>query len=92
MIAQEYFNKISDHLQTLLVGNEFYTADFNSEDSDFVRFNKSEVRQAGAVMQKGISIDLMEGKKHATGSISLTGQYDLDRPRVEKIVLEFEYP
>ncbi|MDP6957644.1 MAG: metallopeptidase TldD-related protein [Planctomycetota bacterium] len=86
MIAQEYFNKISDHLQTLLSGDEFFTADFQSEDSDFVRFNKSEVRQAGAVMQKGISLDLIEGKRHANGTISLTGQYDLDRPRIEKMV------
>ncbi len=86
MIAQEYFNRISDHLQTLLRGEEVFTADYQSEDSDFVRFNRSEVRQAGAVTQKALSLDLIEGGKHAAGSVSLTGHFEMDRPRVEGMV------
>ncbi len=86
MIAQDYFNKVSDHLQTLLQGEEVFTSDFQSEDSDFVRFNKSDVRQAGAVSQKVLSVDLIEGRKHATGSVSLTGHFELDRPRVEQVI------
>ena len=43
---QEYFSTLADAITTLLKGDEVYTCTFRGEDSDFVRFNQSAVRQA----------------------------------------------
>ena len=71
---QEYFYALADAITALLHGNELYTCNFRGEDSDFVRFNKSAIRQAGSVAQRFLSLDLISGARHATGEISLTGE------------------
>ena len=85
---QTYFNELADHLKTLLEGEEVFTATFSAEDSDFVRFNKSEVRQAGSVCQRGLSVDLIAGSKHAEGSLSLAGELEQDRPRLTRLLAD----
>jgi len=52
---------------------------YGGEESDFVRFNKSLVRQAGAVSQKAMSLELVRGKRHAVVSLGLTGSIEEDR-------------
>jgi hypothetical protein len=47
----EYFYTLADTITTLLKGDEIYTCTFRGEDSEFVRFNRSAVRQAGTVAQ-----------------------------------------
>ena len=44
---QDYFYTLADAITALLKGDEVYTCTFRGEDSDFVRFNCSAVRQAG---------------------------------------------
>ena len=83
---QDYFNQVSDTVNSLLRGDEVSNVSFQAEDSDFVRFNKSEVRQAGRVTQRAMSLDLIEGKKHASGRVSLSGDPEIDKPRIEKLV------
>ena len=46
---QDYFYALADAITTSLHGDEFYTCTFHGEDSDFVRFNRSAIRQAGTV-------------------------------------------
>jgi hypothetical protein len=46
---QEYFYALADAITASLHGDEFYTCTFHAEDSDFVRFNRSAIRQAGTV-------------------------------------------
>lgn len=83
---QTYFNEVADAIQSQLSGGEVFTASFGGEDSDFVRFNKSEVRQAGHVTQRSVELDLIDGARHAAGSLCLTGDLELDRPRVAAMV------
>ncbi len=83
---QTYFNEIADHLGTLLQGEEVYTASFSAEESDFVRMNKSEVRQAGSVTDRSIEVDLIDGNRHAAGSSSLSGDAEIDRLRVAALL------
>ena len=47
-------------------------ASLRGETSDFVRFNHAAVRQAGSVQQQSLSIDLISGRNHAEGSVTLT--------------------
>ena len=76
---QEYFNDLVDCVGAGLQGPEIYTCTFRAEDSDFIRFNRSAVRQAGTVRQRSLSLDLIKGLRHAGGSITLTGELRQDR-------------
>lgn len=65
-----------------LEGDEVLLASFSGEDTDFVRFNRSAVRQAGSVRQRRVGLDLIEGARHTTADVTLTGDPELDRPLV----------
>lgn len=83
---QEYFYALADAITTLLHGDELYMCSFRGEDSDFVRFSKSAIRQAGTVAQRFLSLDLMHGSRHATGEISLSGELGSDCDRVAHLL------
>ena len=70
---QEKFYSLADYLTGQLHADEVLLLNYEGEESDFVRFNKSLVRQAGAVDQKGMSLELVRGKRHARVSLGLTG-------------------
>lgn len=85
-MMQEYFADLADFLTSLLSGNEIYTCSFAAEDSDFVRLNHSAIRQAGSVSQRTLACDLIEGLRHASGELTLSGDLALDRPRLASFV------
>ena len=85
---QEYFVELADVLTSLLRGKEIYTCSFAAEDSDFVRLNHSAIRQAGSVSQRSLSCDLIEGQRHASGQLALSGDLDLDRSRLTGFVAQ----
>ena len=76
---RDYFESLTAHLDTLVTGAEVYLATFAGEDSDFVRLNRSAVRQAGQVKQRMLGIELIDGARHAHMSVGLTGRSELDR-------------
>ena len=75
---QDYFHALADTIAAHLQGQEVYTCTFRGEDSDFVRFNRSVVRQAGTVRQRALSVDLIEGQRHAAGNAALSGDLSQD--------------
>ena len=77
---QEYFFSLTDELTARLTGDEVLLANYSGEDSDFVRFNNSAVRQAGSVTQRYMDIELIDGARHATATVTLTGSADIDTP------------
>jgi predicted Zn-dependent protease len=83
---QDYFYQLADQLTSLLQGDEVYTCTFTAEDSDFVRFNHSAIRQAGAVTQRYLDVDLISGMHHASGDISLSGDLQVDGTRVAELL------
>jgi len=85
---QEYFYQLADSLTPLLQSGEVYTCTFDAEDSDFVRFNRSAVRQAGTVAQRFLSLTLINGRRHTSGTVSLSGDLEMDRTRVTLLVSE----
>lgn len=83
---QDYFCEISDAITEHLTGGEVFTASLAAEESDFVRFNHNQIRQAGSVTQRSISVDLIEGQRHAAGSVPLSGDLQADRARIGELV------
>ena len=78
---QEQFYNLVDRLCEKLQGQEVLLAGFSGEQSDFVRFNRSKVRQAGSVTQRYVSLDLVSGPRHTSASLALTGEVEADAAR-----------
>ena len=83
---QDYFHALADTITAHLQGREVYTCTFRGEDSDFVRFNRSAVRQAGTVRQRALSLDLIEGQRHAAGNVALSGDLHQDGEVVTRLL------
>lgn len=75
---QDYFYSLTDDLTAALTGDEVLLANYSGEDSDFVRFNNSAIRQAGSVTQRYMDIELIEGQRHASATVTLTGSAEAD--------------
>ena len=84
--VREYFDELVSWATSQLHGEEILTASLTAEESDFVRFNRGEVRQAGSVQQRLVSIDLIEGSAHAEGTVQLAQDRALDQARVATLL------
>ncbi len=80
---QDYFYSLSDALFSKLQGDEQLLLGFSGEDSVFVRMNHNRIRQAGSVAQRSLSLDLINGKRHAQASIELNGEQALDMEQLD---------
>lgn len=85
---RDAFEALARDAETLLHGDEALELNLHAEDSEFVRLNRGAVRQAGSVTQRALTIDLRAGKRHAAGSLTLSGDGDADRARVAALVAE----
>lgn len=75
---RNYFETLAASVQKKLHGNEEFRLSFSAESSDFIRFNKSKIRQPGHVKQVDINLDLISGKKHLPTSLTLSGNIKVD--------------
>ncbi|MFZ6647596.1 TldD/PmbA family protein [Undibacterium sp. TJN25] len=75
---QAFFHQIAARVDTLLQAGEQSTCWFSGESSDFVRFNRSAIRQPGYVVQRVLTISLIQGARHANSSLTLSGNLDED--------------
>jgi predicted Zn-dependent protease len=76
--VESYFNDLARAVDNALVAGERHATWFSAEDSDFVRMNRGKVRQPGTVSQRFIDIRLVRGMRHASHSLSLSGDRELD--------------
>jgi predicted Zn-dependent protease len=79
---QDPFYALADTIAANIKGDEGFLAGFSGEMSDFVRFNRSAVRQAGAVEQRYLTLELFRGKRHAEQTFSLSGAIAEDATQV----------
>lgn len=85
---QGYFNELADELMGGARGREVLLACFSGEDSDFARFSRGLVRQAGSVAQRSLSLELIEGARRLRAVCSLSGQKDADGPRGRQMLAD----
>jgi predicted Zn-dependent protease len=83
---QEYFYALADFLTEVLHSDEVYTCTFRGEDSDFVRCNRSAIRQAGTVTQRMLRLDLLRNQRHTASEVALSGELESDRARLQQVV------
>ena len=73
-----HFFAIADFIQTLLKPGEVSLSNLSAEESNFVRFNKSAIRQAGSIKQIGLAISLIANNRRSESQLTLSGSYDQD--------------
>ncbi len=79
---QSYFYALADFVNTKLHANETTLAYLSAEESNFVRFNKNAVRQAGSVKQLMLTLSLIKNQRRAESRISLAGVRENDEALV----------
>lgn len=77
------FNEVADHVFKNLHQDEEANLNLQAEQSTFVRFNNSKVRQNTNVDQRAMTLLLQKDGKTANISFSLTGLAEEDRKRAD---------
>ena len=72
------FNQLVEKLLNNLQNGEQLKLSINGENSQFVRFSQSKVRQSGLVDDASLSISLINNGRTCTCSFTLTGNMDID--------------
>ncbi|HET7404224.1 MAG TPA: metallopeptidase TldD-related protein [Usitatibacter sp.] len=83
---RDYFEELASHLDTLAASSEVVISRFAAEQSDFIRFNRSAVRQATVVSQATWSVSLIRGMKRIDASTSVSGDAATDRETLARLV------
>ena len=81
---QDYFHDLADFAQTRLKAREVLLLGFSGEESSFVRFNRSAVRQAGAVEQRHLALHLIGGGRRVATHLTASGDAALDQARIRQ--------
>jgi len=83
---RQYFEDLARFVDSLARPSEVIISRFSAEDSDFIRFNRSKVRQATGVKQVAWALSLIEGTRRIDASTSLTGRIEADRETLRGLV------
>jgi len=75
---EQSFNNLSQTLLNSLKEGEHLKISINGEQSQFIRFSQSKVRQSGLVDDASISITLIHDKRNCCGSFTLSGNSNKD--------------
>jgi predicted Zn-dependent protease len=70
---QSQFFELGDALVRECAGGEALLCSLSAERSDFVRFNKALVRQAGTVEQRYLTLRLIRQRRQASATVALAG-------------------
>ena len=75
---EQLFNQLSETLLNNLNAGEHLKVAIGGENSQFVRFSQSKVRQSGLVDDASLSIVLIKDERTCSGSFTLTGNISTD--------------
>ncbi|BCW90460.1 hypothetical protein sos41_36300 [Alphaproteobacteria bacterium SO-S41] len=81
---RDHFEAVAGAIGELRQGGEDFLANYRAEDSTFIRFNKSAVRQPGQVREIELGLSLIDGRRIAEETLSLSGGVDEDRGRIAR--------
>jgi predicted Zn-dependent protease len=71
--VRERFFELAERLGRELAAGETALCTLDAERSDFVRFNRGRVRQAGSVEQRFLSIRLVRDRRQAEATVAIAG-------------------
>ncbi|HCH66875.1 MAG: TldE/PmbA family protein [Deltaproteobacteria bacterium] len=83
---RSWFDTLTDHLSAQIRGHEGFTLYLSGESSEFARLNRGRVRQPGHVQQCAVTLRLIDNGRHASQTITLSGDPADDRARLDHAV------
>ncbi len=90
----KYLKKISESAFSLLLPDESLALNLHSEESDFIRFNHSKIRQNTTVQQHEISLQYQLNLRSYTAKFNLQLDHDVDLAKIKMFIerLRIELP
>ncbi len=85
---RERFYLHADHLQSLARPGELIASGLRAESSDFIRFNRSRVRQATSVRQARWTLTLVREGRRLDATTTLSGEPAADRASLEAMLAQ----
>ena len=85
---RDWFSQLADCANAECQDGEIINLWLSAETTDFVRFNRGKVRQPGSVTQRELNVTLVQGARHATFELGLSGDAASDRTRLQSTVAE----
>lgn len=82
MHQRQHFEALAEDLRRHLAEGEDFTLWYSAEDSEFIRFNRARVRQAGRVRQASALLRLIRDERQASLDLTLSGAPEEDRQRL----------
>lgn len=83
---KDAFHGLADHVQSLAAPGEIIASSFSAEDSHFIRFNRSAVRQATAVRQARWTLTLIRDGRRVDATTTLAGAGAADRAQLTALL------
>lgn len=78
-MMQQQLDTLAQSAFGALQPGEDATLSFSGERTDFARLNNGRVRQAGSVDQADVTVRLLQGRRHASRTLTLAGAGDAAR-------------
>jgi predicted Zn-dependent protease len=85
---KSYFFELADYVQSLAAAGEVIASGFSAENSDFIRFNRSAVRQATSVRQVRWTLALIAGGRRIDATATLSGAPAADRGQLKAMLAD----
>lgn len=79
-----HFRQLSEQLCHSLNDGEVLLLNYDGEQSDFVRFNRNRIRQAGHVRQQSLQLDLIHDRRQASAVIQINDDLRSDVYQAER--------
>ncbi|WP_044872893.1 metallopeptidase TldD-related protein [Pseudomonas sp. LFM046] len=86
--AESRFTALAESLGSSLQAGEDFSLWYSAEESEFIRFNRAQVRQAGHVNQATGRLKLIRDDRSAEIAITLSGDLDTDRQRLAEGLIQ----
>ncbi len=90
-LTWEYvFTEACKNAFTFVSSDQTLNLNFSAEDSEFIRFNKSKVRQISSVEQATVDLELQLGAKRATYALNLSRDLDSNKELLNKTLAHLQ--
>jgi predicted Zn-dependent protease len=87
-MMRDYFSQVADFIQSQAAAGEVLVSRLAAEDSDFIRFNKSAVRQVTGVRQVLWTLGVIRDGRRSDARVTLTGNLAPDCETLRDLLAE----
>jgi predicted Zn-dependent protease len=88
VVEREYFYTLADSAGAQAKNGEAALLNLRGESSDFIRYNRTRIRQAGRVRQARLRLTLVRDRRQASATFDLSGDESADRSRLASMLCE----